>query len=243
VTATAPIWLEQRWPLERAALVADPVWWGRGVPRGSGQRVLLVPGLLAGDWSLLTLSRWLRRIGYEPISAGIRVNSDCAGVTLDRLARRLREEVVEHQERVAVIGQSRGGLLARALAVREHTRVAGLITLGSPVANEWAINPLVRSTIDGLARLGERGLPRTFTSACIEGDCCRQYTDERSARIPADVGFVSLYSRSDGIVDWRACLDPQAETVEVAGSHSGMGASPASYRAIAQALSGFWQPN
>lgn len=235
MTARAPIWLEQRWPLERAALVADPVWWGKGMPRGNGERVLLIPGLFAGDWSLLTLSRWLRRIGYRPLSAGIQVNGDCAGATVDRLAQRLRKQVPSG-ERVVLVGQSRGGLMARALAVREHERVAGLITLGSPMRDEWAIHPLVATAIQRVAR---SRIPRTFTRACEDGDCCRRYQEERAARVPAGVGFVSLYSRSDGIVDWRTCLDPQAEAVEVEGSHAGMGASAPAYRAIAAALADF----
>ena len=239
MTVAAPIWLEQRWVLERAALVADPVWWGRGVPHGRGERVLLIHGLFAGDWSLITLARWLRRIGYEPLSAGIHVNGDCAGATVDRLAKRLREQVPEH-ERIALIGQSRGGLLARALAVREHERVAGLVTLGSPVRDEFAINPVLRAGIERVARLGDRGAPGTFTTACRSGACCSRYLGERSARLPDDVGFVSIYTRSDGVVDWRSCLDPDAEAVEVEGSHAGMGASVPSYRAIANALAGFW---
>lgn len=236
MSVTAPIWLEQRWPLERAALVADPVWWGRGVPRGSGERVFLIPGLFAGDWSLVTLGRWLTRIGYRPITAGIQINGDCAGATVDRLAKRLREQV-PIGERVTLIGQSRGGLMARALAVREHERVAGLITLGSPMLDEWAIHPLLQNAIH---RVAHSRIPHTFTRACEHGDCCRQYLAERAARVPAGIGFVSLYTRSDGIVDWRTCLDPQAEAVEVEGSHAGMGASAPAYRAIAAALAEFW---
>jgi hypothetical protein len=50
------------------------------------------------------------------------------------------------------------------------------------------------------------------------------------------VGFVSVYSRSDGIVDWRACLDPAAQHVEVAASHIGMAVNPDVYRVLAEAL-------
>jgi hypothetical protein len=58
--------------------------------------------------------------------------------------------------------------------------------------------------------------------------------------LPDGVGFVSIYSRSDGIVDWHACLDPAAERyVEVDSSHIGMGLNPQVYRAIADALADF----
>ena len=53
---------------------------------------------------------------------------------------------------------------------------------------------------------------------------------------PADLPYVSIYSRRDGIVDWRACLDPAAEHVEVDASHCGMAAHGGTYEAIAAAL-------
>jgi triacylglycerol lipase len=236
---TGGLLLEQRWPFERAALLTDPVHFGRGVPHGTGQPVLLIPGFLAGDASLLTLTRWLRRIGYEPVRAGLRVNAGCAGATVDRLAGLLRE-VAASKGPVALIGQSRGGLLGRALALRERERVAGLVTLGSPLLDERAVHPNVWRTGAALARLGDRGVPGLLTSDCADGPCCARYRRERRARFPGDVGFVSLYSRRDGIVDWHACLDPGARHVEVASSHAGMGAEVSAYIAIAHALRSFW---
>jgi triacylglycerol lipase len=146
---TGRLLLEQRWPFERAALLTDPVHFGRGVPHGTGQPVLLIPGFLAGDASLLTLSRWLRRIGYEPVRAVLRVNAGCAGATVDRLAGRLRE-VAATKGPVALIGQSRGGLLGRALALRERERVAGLVTLGSPCLDPGARHVEVASSHAGM---------------------------------------------------------------------------------------------
>jgi hypothetical protein len=40
---------------------------------------------------------------------------------------------------------------------------------------------------------------------------------------PESVRFLSLYSRSDEIVRWAACLDPAADQIEVRTSHIGMG--------------------
>jgi triacylglycerol esterase/lipase EstA (alpha/beta hydrolase family) len=58
-------------PLELARLVADPVYYGVGVPRGDRTPVVLVPGFLAGDTSLAVLQDWLRRLGYQASSAGV----------------------------------------------------------------------------------------------------------------------------------------------------------------------------
>jgi hypothetical protein len=51
--------------------------------------------------------------------------------------------------------------------------------------------------------------------------------------------LVSIYSRSDGIVDWRACLDPAAEHVEVRASHIGMAVNGEVYAAVGAALEHF----
>jgi hypothetical protein len=59
--------------------------------------------------------------------------------------------------------------------------------------------------------------------------------------VPPDVGYLSVYSKSDGIVRWRACLDPAAEHLEIKTSHVGMSVHPRAYRAIAQALTDFRQ--
>jgi triacylglycerol lipase len=53
------------------------------------------------------------------------------------------------------------------------------------------------------------------------------------------VGYVSIYSRSDGIVNWKACLDPGAECVEIAASHLGMAVNAQAYQALAAALERF----
>jgi triacylglycerol lipase len=54
------------------------------------------------------------------------------------------------------------------------------------------------------------------------------------------VGFVSVNSRTDGVVDWRACLDPAADRhVEVRTSHCGMAVHPSVWRSVADALADF----
>ena len=56
---------ETRWALESSRLLADPVFHGRGVPRGDGRPVILMPGFGGGDQTMLVLAAWLRRIGYR----------------------------------------------------------------------------------------------------------------------------------------------------------------------------------
>jgi pimeloyl-ACP methyl ester carboxylesterase len=233
-----PIWREGRVALEHAALRRDPVLQGKGVPRGDGAPVLLVPGFLAGDPSLATMAGWLKRIGYRPCRARMRANVDCATRALDRLERSVEDLAARQGRRVTVVGQSRGGTLARGLAMRRPDLVERIVCLGSPLVDQFAVHPLVRAHVTAVGVFGTFGVPGLFGRGCTSGDCCAETRALAAAPFPADVGFVSVYSRTDGIVDWRSCLDPDAEHVEVEASHIGMAANAAVYRAIAHALAG-----
>jgi hypothetical protein len=57
--------------LRFSLLLRDPLYYGLGVPRGTGQPILLIPGFLVGDWSLQVMAGWLRRMGYRPYLSGI----------------------------------------------------------------------------------------------------------------------------------------------------------------------------
>jgi triacylglycerol lipase len=234
-----PLWREHRVPAEMAALLRDPVHRGEGVPRGRGRPVLLIPGYLAGDGSLATMTMWLGRLDYRTSRAGIRLNADCAAATVARLETRLEDLAARHGAPVAIVGQSRGGSFARALGLRRPDLVGGIVTLGSPHLDALAVHPLVRLNLRVVAGLGALGLPGLLGRSCLDGDCCAELRDQATAAFPRGVGFVSVYSRSDGIVRWEACLDPGADHVEVDASHCGMAVHPAVYRAVGSALAAF----
>lgn len=235
-----PLWRETRLGLEAAGLLRDPVLRGEGLGDGRGRPALLIPGFLAGDASLVLMSDWLRRAGYRPSRAGMRVNADCSGTAVARLEQRLERAVEEQGQRAVVIGQSRGGSFAKVLAVRRPDLVCGLVTLGSPQVDPLAVHPLVRLQVEAVGRLGSLGAPGLFKRSCLAGDCCASFWGELAGTLPSGVGFVSVYSRSDGIVDWKACLDPSAdELIEIPGSHCGMAVNPAAWRAVAKALERF----
>jgi hypothetical protein len=50
------------------------------------------------------------------------------------------------------------------------------------------------------------------------------------------VAFTSVFSRRDGVVDWRSCLDPGAKTVEVSTSHLGMAVDPVVFDIVSDTL-------
>jgi triacylglycerol lipase len=237
-----PLWRESRFGLELAALRRSPVFRGHGVPDGDGRPVLLIPGFLAGDGSLGTMTHWLRAMGYHTRRAGIRANVDCSKATCTRLEKRLEAFAEASGEPVSIIGQSRGGIFARALAVRRPDLVAGIVTLGSPIAGQLRVHPLVLAQVGLVSALGTARVPGLFRWRCLRGDCCEDFREAITGAFPSEIPYVAMYSRSDGVVDWHACLDPAAECVEVRASHCGMSVNPSVYRELGFALGSFAPP-
>jgi pimeloyl-ACP methyl ester carboxylesterase len=233
-----PMWRETRIGVELAGLMRSGVWRGEGVTPGQDQPVMLISGLFAGDQSMNLMAGWLKRTGHRPCRAGIAVNVDCSQRAAEKLERRLECLAEDSGQKVAIVGQSRGGSFARVLAVRRPDLVSGIVTLGSPLRHQLAVHPLVRASIMGIGVLGTAGLDGLMRHSCLWGDCCTSYWEHFADEFPQGMGFVSIYSRTDGIVKWKACLDPAAEQVEVRASHIGMAVNAEVYRAIAASLEG-----
>jgi triacylglycerol lipase len=83
-------------------------------------------------------------------------------------------------------------------------------------------------------------VPGLFSVRCLLGECCESFRAALGGPFPPGVPYVAMYSRTDGIVDWRACLDRGAtEHVEVDASHLGMGLNRYVYEHVAAALASF----
>jgi pimeloyl-ACP methyl ester carboxylesterase len=197
---------------------------------------MLIPGFMAGDASLALMSSWLRRRGHRVAGSGMLANVGCAERIVSRLQERLREHAERGGRPVVLIGQSRGGALARVLAVREPESVSLLVMLGTPVRDPLAVAPPVLRTVAWVARLGDMRVPGLFSTRCRDGACCESFREELEAPLAEEIEAISIHSRTDAIVDWRACLDPHGRHVEVDSSHCGMSVHPAVYRVIDDAL-------
>jgi pimeloyl-ACP methyl ester carboxylesterase len=230
-----PIWREGLVAFERAALMRSEVWNGDGVARGDGAPVMLIPGFLAGDMSLGLMAQWLGRIGYRPCRAGIRANVDCAARALERLEVQLERHADRHGRPVTVVGHSRGGTMARVLAVRRPDLLDGVVCLGSPLRDQLAVHPMVHAHVKAVALLGSLGAPGLFSYQC-NSSCCAIVNEQLAAPFPEGVRLVSVYSCTDGVVDWRACLDPAARHIEVHSTHVGMAVNSAVYYVLSRLL-------
>jgi pimeloyl-ACP methyl ester carboxylesterase len=100
---------------------------------GGNDPVLLVPGFLAGDWSLAGLAGRLRRAGFRTYRSSIHANVGCTLNAAALVEARLEQIVERRGRRVQIVGHSLGGMIARGLVVRRPDLVAGIVTMGSPM--------------------------------------------------------------------------------------------------------------
>jgi pimeloyl-ACP methyl ester carboxylesterase len=206
---------------------------------GHGAPVLLVPGFLAGDWALKSLAAHLAAAGLRPYPARIAHNVDCSEAATAHLTERLETLAADHDQRVAIVGHSRGGMLARVLGRRRPDLVSAVITLASPHGEPLALNAWLLAQALALAGAGSIGVGGLLRLSCAAGACCTAFREDLAAPVPAGVGYLAVYSRRDGVVDWRACLDPAGRHTEVHTSHCGMAADPVTLHLVSRALERF----
>ena len=208
----------------------------RAVQPLNADPVLLVPGFMAGDYTLRPMSRYLRSEGYRTYAAQIRSNSGCLAETADHLERRIESIATKRDRQVTLVGHSLGGLLSRGLAARRPDLVGGVVTMGSPLLAPSAVHQLLLVNVQLLLALQRRGLAKVMGADCTSGECARTMWDESQRPVRRGLPFTSIYSQRDGVMDWRACLDPSATHVEVPTSHCGMAIDPIVFDVVTDAL-------
>jgi triacylglycerol lipase len=227
---------ELRWQLDAVRLLTHPVLRGGGIPRGDGRSVLLLPGFLAGDYTLAPMAIWLRGIGYRPRRAGFLTNTDCSERALERLEASADALADGSGCRVAVIGHSRGAHLGRALAVRRPELVSHVVALGGGLSRQMAISAPTAAAVALVRGWHKQTTDRSKRRGCLSEDCRCSFTRDYSAPFPESVRLTSVYSRGDGVVRWQSCVVPYADNIEVRGTHVGLVLNPQAYVAIATAL-------
>ncbi len=227
---------ETRWSLELGRLLVDPVFLPVGVPRGDGRPVVLLPGFGAGDNTLTVLAAWLWRLGYKPHTCGFVANLDCSDRAVVRVERKV--DALHHRtgRRVAVIGHSRGGHFARAVAARRPEAVSHVISAGADLRGVLGVSAPTMYAV-AVGRLALRAARRAGSDACMTTACDCSFARDYRRAFPEDrVRLTSIYSKGDGVVWWEGAIVPYGDCVEVTGSHVGLIANRKSYRAIANAL-------
>jgi pimeloyl-ACP methyl ester carboxylesterase len=223
-----------------AGLVTDPVFYGMGVKHGDGRHVLVLPGLFGSDFYLQPLRNWLDRVGYSPIKSRLEFNAGC----LNRLRSEMLPEIMPRLDGdsrpIVLIGHSRGGVLAWALANMLKERVSHLVLLGAPVASFLISIESGRATIPigPVSRMLMRS--STLMRRMIDPDCDYPKCDcpfVRDVMLPLSphTAVLSIHGRNDLIVPPEAQVSDTV-TRFVNASHIGLAYSPEVYRALARFL-------
>lgn len=192
-------------------------------PSGNGAPVMILPGFGAGDQSTAMLRYYIERLGYRPRGWGLGRNSGDVPQLISLAIQEVAALATDSESKVRLIGWSLGGYLAREVARERPELVHSVITLGSPV-----IGGPKYTAVAGLYR------GRGYNLDAIE-----TWIENRN-QIPMEVPVTAIYSRLDGIVSWRSCIDElnsAVDHVEVMTTHLGLGFSPDVYRIIAERLS------
>lgn len=226
--------LRVRGPVAMSRFLRSEVIAGRGIPHGDGRPVLLLPPAAAGDWLMPVMHSWLRRINYTAYRSSIGLHVDCSDRTMARVVPRLEQVAASNGRKVTLLGHSRGGLLARALAAHRPDLTERVITMASPLSEPFAVKNLTLAAAANLART--RLQHRRPDLACLTEACTCPYGQAFRATLP--VPLVSLFTRHDDVVRWEACLVEGARNIEVRGTHVGLLASRNVYTALAHALTG-----
>ena len=229
---------------ELASLQRDPAFFGVGLPRGDGRLVLVVPGLFGNDAYLRPLHSWLFRIGYTPVPSTLLVNAGCPQRLRTEVEAALQRRMGRRPGPVALVGHSRGGVLAWAIASGLGERVSHLALLASPAAATVAMfrqgiwRPPAASSV---AQAGQRAL-ELLDPDCKVPDCGCAYPHDLKQPLSAATKILAVFSRDDPVVAPQACRVPEnghggsVENVEVGGTHSGMVYNRAAYPVLARFL-------
>ncbi len=235
--ADITIWKEALFAADLLLLHSSPVYYGLGIPRGDGSAVVLVPGFLGTDAYLSQLHSWLGRIGYRPYFSGIGLNAECPNLLIQqRLNESIERAFADTGRRIHLVGHSLGGIIARAVAGQRPNDIASVISLASPFRGT-VVHPTVLKAAEAvrlhiLEQHGSGVLP-----ACYTGHCTCDFLSSLRRDLPKSVVQTAIYTRNDGIADWRYCVTGIEENdFEVAGTHIGLAFNASAYSIIAKRL-------
>ena len=210
--------LEGRGLLEMALLPASlPLL--MQAPRGDGHPVLLVPGFMASESSLVALKVFLQNKGYDVHTWGLGRNMGFRSKHANALPQKIRYLHHVTGKKVSLVGWSLGGVFSMYGAQQALDCVRCVITLGSPVSVD-AAGSQSPNAIKALYRLVSH---RLGASAHVMQPRAKDMRERRRLAIPTSC----LYSLSDGVVPPQEATidgDPSLhENIRIAGSHIGLG--------------------
>jgi pimeloyl-ACP methyl ester carboxylesterase len=236
--STLHMMLEYRALLELALLPSSlPLL--LSAPRGDGHPILLVPGFIGDDATMVGLKVYLRNRGYHVETWGLGRNVGFQRKHAQALEQKLRYMHHKSGRRVSLVGWSLGGVFSMFVAHQLPDSVRSVITLGSPV-NVDPQRSESPAMVKALYRLIAHPMGPVAHAAQARA---------RVMRGPPPVPTSCIYSVTDGVVPpQEATLDGDPtlhENIRVPGSHVGLGFNALVLWIVADRLAqaeGAWKP-
>lgn len=191
------------------------------LPKGNQEPVILIPGWKAPQQTMGPLLRFLRGRNFEAHYWGLGTNKGNPEADSEILAEKIQFLASNNGRKVALIGWSLGGVIARETARLTPSSVSQVITYGTPVV----------------------GGPTFTPAAQVYGESeCRRISErvtELDERTPITVPITAIFTRRDKLVSWPACIDrvsPIVTHYEVTSTHVSMGFDPDVWQIVAESL-------
>lgn len=208
------------------------------LPEGDGHPVLVLPGMMTGDFFYKTFRRHIDEKGYKAYTWNNGVNMGLSDKTAEHLRARLEEVYKDSgNKKITIIGHSLGGIFARELAREYPEMVRDVITMASPFGG--------MTGGDGVPQLLRKIFNLFSGKKKWDGDPAIH----NRGLTPPPVPVTSVFSNDDPIIRPHASLNPaaaQAENIEVgAKTHMGIPFRRQSVIAIFDRLAqkeGEWKP-
>ena len=188
----------------------------RGLTRGraeSPRAVMLLPGFSGSERSMGLFEAMLSARGHHVRHWGLGRNRGQVPHYVAELVP-VVAAMAEHQaQQVELIGWSLGGVIAREVAREAPHAVRSVVTMGSPIQG----GPKYTALAGWWSKRAELDMDLDALEAVIA---------ERNAT-PLRARQLNIYTKRDGVVGWRACVDPVSPGAvhkEVRTTHLGLGA-------------------
>lgn len=230
----AQIQLPNRWltwaeiPRAIYALITLPLHWRTlSLATKADQRpIMIIPGFGTSDRSTFILRQYLMFLGYRVHGWGLGRNlgAKTIGIHNERLIERLNVIYRHECQPITLIGWSMGGIMARMVARVQPQKICDVISLGAPFTGD----PFANKAWQVYERMSGHSLSHPAAQAQIA-----------ESKLPLPVPACSIYSKSDGVVAWQTCLEPNtphSRNIAVRSAHIGFGFSAQVFRAVANRL-------
>jgi len=223
-----------------AALLADPVFYGMRVPRGDGKLVVLIPGFMGNDLYLMPMLNWLARIGYTPVRSSLNLSAGCMHRSCLEVKAQIDRHLSRKPRQVALIGHSRGGAVAWALASQMQEQVSHLVLLGAGLPG------FQRSVESGTHNLRLGGLTRMLLHAnklsrrmldphCLFPSCECPFSYHAENPLNPATRLISVYGSDDLVIPEGAKM-VEGEIIHIRTAHVGLVYHPEVYKILGRFL-------